>query len=208
MKEKLMSNRIKIASLVLAAALFAAVAFAFPTETQAHCDSYHGPVAQAALTSLDSGDVSIVLPYVDAEAEDELRAAFRQARDVRKMGPKARELADKYFVETAVRLHRMSEGAAYTGVTDEPVPPAIEAADRAMDSGSVDEVHAMLAEALAHGLEERLHQVEEARAEAARLGTVEAHRERVHAELSFEAYVYGIHEMISGAEVHAEGGDH
>ena len=45
-----------------------------------------------------------------------MRQAFEKTLAVRKGGPEARELADQYFFETLVRLHRAGEGAAYTGL--------------------------------------------------------------------------------------------
>jgi hypothetical protein len=79
---------------------------------QAHCDSEKDPVATAAHQALESGNVNLLLPYVQPEAERELIASFKQTREVRKTGGKTQALADQYFVETAIRLHRAGEGAA------------------------------------------------------------------------------------------------
>lgn len=178
-------------------------AFAFaPQPAQAHCDSEQGPVAGAALRALDENDVTIVLPYVSHEGEAELTAAFEHAAAVRPLGGEAQALADRYFVETAIRVHRVGEGASYTGVTDEPVPEAIAAADEAMASGSLDGVYAMLSDAMRAGIEEQLHGVELAREHAAAEGTVEANRERVEAELLFEKYIYALHLSITGPVGH------
>ena len=104
--------------LVMASVIAAVLAGVDPTATSAdaHCDSVQGPVLTAARRSLDSGDVRFVLAYVQSDAEAELQAAFRQARDVRRRAPAARTLADRSFFETAVRLHRAGEGAPYTGL--------------------------------------------------------------------------------------------
>ena len=95
-----------------AAALAVMAPGALPAD--AHCDSVEGPVVAAARKSLDRGDVKYVLAYVQPAAEAELTAAFRQARDVRRRAPAARELAERYFFKTAVRLHRAGEGAPYS----------------------------------------------------------------------------------------------
>jgi len=71
-----------------------------------HCDPMDGPVVLAAMRALAANDVATVLPYVKADAEAELVDAFERAREVRAAGDVARELADRYFAETAVRLHR------------------------------------------------------------------------------------------------------
>lgn len=203
--------RTPIARMALAIALIGIVALtalALTTPTQAHCDSAKGPVANAAHQALISNDVKLILPYVKPESEVELTAAFKTAMQVRKPGGPARDLADRYFIETAVRLHRTGEGAAYTGVTNEETPPSILAADRAMTSGSTSEVNTLLTQAMSKGVEERYQAVVKARAEAKRLNTVEAHRERVEAELMFEKFVYGLYTTASDTAPLTEGHAH
>ena len=45
-----------------------------------------------------------------------VRRNFDQAVAVRKAGGASRDLADRYFFETLVRVHRAGEGAPYTGI--------------------------------------------------------------------------------------------
>lgn len=204
-------NRSKRSYLTVLSVLFAGVivaALALPRPARAHCDSEQGPVAAAAHQALEKKDVKLILPYVQPDSETELTAAFRQAVEVRKSGGSARELADRYFVETAVRLHREGEGAPYTGVTDETTPKAILVADRSMATGSLDETYKLLDGLIQSGVQEKYDAVLKARAEAERLGTVEAHRERVEAELIFEKYIYELSTLAAAAEPHAEGHTH
>jgi hypothetical protein len=57
---------------------------------------------------------------------------------VRKLGGQAQKLADMYFFETLVRIHRAGEGASYTGLKPgAEIDPAIAMADEALESGSV-----------------------------------------------------------------------
>ena len=86
-----------------------------------------------------------------------MRAAFDRTLAVRGLSPQARELADLYFFETLVRLHRASEGEPYTGLksADTPVEPVVAAADEALAKGSPDKLVAMITEAAAAGLRER-----------------------------------------------------
>jgi hypothetical protein len=175
---------------------------------QAHCDSEQGPVATAAYQALEKSNIKLILPYVQPEAENELLAAFRQALEVRKAGGSAKELADRYFIETAVRLHRAGEGAPYTGVTDETTPKAILVADKAMSTGSLDETYKLLNDAMNKGIQEKYEAVVKAREEAEKLDTVEVHRERVEAELMFEKYIYELFSLASAAEPPAEGHSH
>lgn len=204
-------NRSKRSYAVILSALFAGVlmiSLAIPRPAQAHCDSEQGPVATAAHQALKEGNVKLILPYVQPEAENELVAAFKQAIEVRKAGGNARELADRYFIETAVRLHRAGEGAPYNGVTDETTPNAILVADKSMNTGSLDETYKLLDQAIRKGIQEKYDAVVKARQEAEKLGTVEAHRERVEAELMFEKYVYELFSLASAAEPLAEGHSH
>ncbi|MFW6061334.1 MAG: DUF6448 family protein, partial [Planctomycetota bacterium] len=80
----------------------------------AHCDRLNGPVVQSAREALNSGEFAEVQIWVGEKQEDELKQAFDQALRVRKMGGEAKELADRYFFETTVRLHRAAEGMPYT----------------------------------------------------------------------------------------------
>ena len=203
MLRQLKQAQLKINVWLLAIVLVVAgLTFLWPTSAEAHCDSRNGPVVAAAKQALETGDVNHVLPYVKPAAEAELTAAFQNTLAARKSGAAAREVADNYFFETAVRLHRAGEGAPYTGLKDEPVEEAILAADKVLTTGSLEEVYTLLDKTLRHGLEERYHAVVEARARASKEGTVAAHRERVEAELMFEKYVYELQSMASGATSH------
>lgn len=197
--------------LVTLAVLFIVVIIpllAIPRPVQAHCDSESGPVATAAHQALEKGKVELILPYVKPEAEKELIAAFKQTLQVRKSGGKTKELADRYFVETAIRLHRAGEGAPYTGMNAETTPKAILVADKAMATGSLDETYKFLDQQIQAGIQEKYEAVLKAREEAERLGTVEAHRERVEAELIFEKYIYELSTLASAAQPPAEGHAH
>ncbi len=54
--------------------------------------------------------------WVLPDDEAEFRETFEQTLTVRELGDEARQLADRAFFETLVRLHRMGEGASYTGL--------------------------------------------------------------------------------------------
>lgn len=184
------------------------LAFA-PMSAQAHCDAVDGPVATAAVKALDTGNVNLILPYAPAQAEPELGAAFDQALAVRGKGAEEKALADRYFMETAVRLHRAGEGAPYTGLqpagTD--FGPAIPAAEKALETGNTDELTALMAEQVTHGIADRFKDAvahRPATKEPAAASDVAAARERVSAELGFIGYVEGIYLATKGGN-HAEG---
>jgi hypothetical protein len=69
-----------------------------------------GPVVKAAKMALETGNVNFILPWVPKKAEAELRKAFEKTLRARKLGKEAAEVADYWFFETAVRLHREGEG--------------------------------------------------------------------------------------------------
>ncbi len=116
-----------------------------------------GPVAGAALRALDARNVNLALPYASAIAEAEITQAFALAQTARGQGAEAKALADRWFMETVVRLHRVGERAPYTGLkpagTD--FGPSIPAAERALASGEAGTLTAMLAQGVQHGLAER-----------------------------------------------------
>ena len=96
-------------------ALFSVVAV-IAVPTWGHCDSMDGPVVKAAQRALATGEVNHALIWVQAQGEAEVRAAFTKALAVRKLSPDAKDLADLYFFETLVRVHRAGEGEPYTGL--------------------------------------------------------------------------------------------
>jgi hypothetical protein len=182
--------------------------FLWPLDARAHCDSIDGPVATAAIKALDTKNVNLILPYAPAEAEAELTAAFERALVVRSMGAEARALVDRYFMETAVRLHRAGEKAPYTGLkparTD--FGPAIPAAEKALESGTLDPLLKLMSEQVSHGIAEHFEHAAAKKAatkEPTEKASVQVARERVSAELEFIGYVERIYLAAKGGE-HAE----
>ncbi len=66
--------------------------------------------------ALVTEDVNPVLIWVSKKDEAEIRKAFRKTLAARKLNPEVKELADMYFLETLVRIHRVREGELYTGI--------------------------------------------------------------------------------------------
>ena len=199
---------IKIKSL-MASIVAAGLLFGASQSAQAHCDSIDGPVAKAAQKALDTGNVNLALPYAPAKAEPEIKAAFAQSLKVRTLGPEAKALADRAFVETTVRLHRAGEGAAYTGLKPAGLDygPAIPAAERAVTTGELKQVKAVIDEEIEHGLHTRLdHALEAQKAslEPTKAGDVAAARERASAELGFVTYVESLRQAAHGAAGHVD----
>ena len=176
-----------------------------PAKVFGHCDGMDGPVVRAAQLALAKGDVNLVLIWVQANDEGEIRKMFAKTMAVRKLNPEARELADMYFFETLVRIHRAGEGAPYTGL--EPVGrdlgPAIPAADKAIETGAVEPLVKLITSESANGIRERFQNVTAAKKFSAE--DVNAGRQYVKAYVEFVHYVEGLHESAQGGgDEHAE----
>ena len=154
-----------------------------------HCDTLDGPVVKLARQALESGSVNLVLPWVRTQDEAEIRHAFEHARAVRTLGAGAKALADEHFLETLVRVHRAGEGAAYTGLKPAGLDlgPAVPAADRALEEGSVEKVIELLAEAVRKGVQRHFAAARSRRAFHA--DDVAAGREYVEAYVPYIHYV-------------------
>jgi uncharacterized protein DUF6448 len=135
------------------ALVFLAVLLLVPSRALSHCDGMDGPVVKAAQKALATGNLNLVLIWVQKGDEAELRAAFEQTMSVRKLSGEAKALADRYFFETMVRLHRTGEGAPYTGLkpAGRDLGPAIPAADRALEEGSAGPLAKLLVDAVQSG---------------------------------------------------------
>ena len=142
-----------------------AVAAVVATPAEAHCDGLDGPVVTAARQALEANDPDRVLIWVQPAAEAETRAAFQHAIAVRRLGPDARELADRFFFETVVRLHRAGEGAPYTGLqpAGRDLGQAITLADRAVATGSVGELSQVVAGEVTQGIQARFEDLQSKR---------------------------------------------
>ena len=182
--------------------LFALVLALSAAPSYAHCDWIKGPVVAAAKSALESGSIAPVLRWVPAEAEPELRAAFQKTLAVRAAGGEAKALADQWFYETVVRVHRASEGEPFTGLKDASyVPePGIEMADVAVEKGSADELVKMLTSGLAEGVRTRFAALQKAKEHANH--DPEHGRAWVAAYVEFIHYVERIHGDLAKSAAH------
>ena len=173
-----------------------------------HCDSLDGPVVTAARQALEADAVDAVLAYVPEDAEAEVLDAFRRTLDVRRLDPVARDLADQWFFETVVRLHRLGEGAPYTGLKPAglEIDPVIHVAERALVTHDARELTGLLAGAVGAEVEARLARVLELKAWAN--GDSGANREYVTAMLGFQVWAHQLHAaMHRHPHEHVSGGD-
>lgn len=184
--------------------LVAGILLLAPTFALAHCDGMDGPVVKAAQKALQTGDVNLVLIWVQKNDEAELQKAFTQTMAVRNLGPEAKALADRYFFETLVRLHRAGEGAPYTGLNPagRDLGPAIPATDKALAEHNLEPLVKLLTSASENGLQEHFRRTM-ARADFKTMD-VEAGRAYVKEYVEFIHYVERLYDAatkpVSGHE--------
>ena len=77
-----------------------------PNIAFAHCDGMDGPVVKAAQKALGTGNVSLVLIWVQEKDAPELRRAFDETLAVRKLSPRPKSLP----TDTSSRLSFVSTG--------------------------------------------------------------------------------------------------
>ncbi len=176
-----------------------------PVPVLAHCDSIDGPIASDVTTALENGDVTPVLKWISADHESDISKLFEQTKDVRTLGDAARDLADRYFLETVVRIHRAGEGAPYTGLkpagTQEPI---IMKSDSAIARHSVETLEEEVVEAVRHGMAERFTAVTEAREHTSE--SVEAGREFVERYVIFMHYMERLYQDATTNPGHGNDG--
>ncbi len=172
-----------------------------PARAEAHCDTMDGPVVKTAQAALEKGNVTPVLKWVKPAQEAEVRAAFQRTLAVRALGKEAKDLADRYFFETLVRLHREGEGAPYTGLKPAgAVEPVVAASDKALEAGSVEELTREITRLVAEGIRHRFAETTEKRRHADE--SVIAGREFVEAYVEFVHYVERLHTDATVAAGH------
>jgi hypothetical protein len=197
-----MTKRIDIRYILVVLVIFEML-FLYSINADAHCDTLDGPVVESARQALTTGDITPVLKWVSTDDEQLIRTAFQKTIEVRKIGGQAQELAEMYFFETLVRIHRAGEGAPYTGLKPgAEIDPAIALADKALETGSVDKLVGVLTDATAKGIRERFHRALETKKHADE--SVAAGRGFVEAYVIFTHYVEGLHGSVKGGTEHHE----
>lgn len=158
------------------------------------CDAIDGTIVKTAQKAIAAGDVNLALPLVKAEYEEELRVAFARTMAVRKLGDEARELADYYFYETVVRLHKAGAGEPYTGLKPAGLDsgPVLPTVQMVFQGGSVDNLVDLLVEEVRKGVLQRYEHWKELKAQAAAAGTSDVETQRKFQNASFEFGEYAL----------------
>lgn len=118
--------------------------FLIPTAF-AHCDTADGPAVTDGRRALETGNINHAIKWIQPNGETELCEVFGKALAIRNLSAQAAEVADRLFLETLVRLHRMGEGVGFTGIqpSGTGIDPVVKAADRALETGDDSQVIAL-----------------------------------------------------------------
>src|SRR3546814_323390 len=151
-----------ILTLGIIAGLAAMAALLFrPMDASAHCDTMEGPAVQDGQLALETGNVNVALKWVHSDGGAELSRVFDQAQAARQLGDEARIVADQWFLENLVRIHRAGEGATYTGIqpVGTPIDARVRAADEAVATGTLEPLTVLVPQEQVSELERRFAEV-------------------------------------------------
>ena len=169
-----------------------------------HCDSLDGPVVKAAPQALEKRQVEYVLPFVPEQGEQEVKAAFEQTLRIETLGSEAKQLAREWFFENVVRIHRAGEGASYTGLKPAGLGhgPVVPVAERAIETGSPDELVELLTGMLEQEVRARFEHVVHLQRQAN--GDLQANRAYVEEMLGLQVWSHSIYLALhaSAHELH------
>lgn len=172
-----------------------------PMSAEAHCDRVNGPVANDARKALQSGQLESVAIWVGQEQMAELRDVFEQSLGAYQMGGKAKDVAEQYFMSTAVRLHRQAEGFPFHGLKPaQPLPKDVALAEKALETGNLQPVTGFLASEMQSQTERLFQQVLEKQKNKDK--SVETGREWADAYVKYITFVHDLHQNIESGPPH------
>lgn len=188
----------KMRTFITAAVLASSALLLSPATALAHCDGLDGPVVSAARKAIETGNVKLVLIWVQNTDEPEITAAFQKTLAVRKLNPQVKELADTYFFETLVRIHRAGEGEPYAGLkpAGRDLGPAIPAVDKSIATRSDEALLQLLIDTMRESLRARFQQAVEKSAYSK--DNVQPGRDYVKAYVEYIHYVEALYEAAKG----------
>lgn len=174
-----------------------------------HCDTRDGPVVRAAIKALETKNLNHLLIWIPEESETVLREIFEKVLKARKAGKAAQEVADDWFFENAIRLHRAGEGAPYTGMKPAGLDegPVVPKAERAIETGNPQETIDFILGTVEDDLAHRFHTVIEKKKYD--VDDVAAGREFIGAFIGWVVYAHHLYEYVKSGGGHgAEPGKH
>lgn len=159
-------------------------------------ENMEGPVIKAAKLALEMENVNYVLPFVKEDFEEELKNAFEKTMMVRDLSGEAAELADYWFFETTVRLHKLGKGAYFTGLKPPEIDggPVISMANKAIETEDLGELRKFLMEFLGGEIEKRFQTVVSRKNYS--INDVEAARSYAKAMMEFLRFSHNVYKYV------------
>lgn len=156
-----------------------------PIMAGAHCDTMDGPTAADGKKALETNNINYALKWILPPYEDELKAIFEQSIKVRTLSPEAKELADRYFLENLVRIHRAGEGEPFEGLkpSGTPIDKKVAAADKCVEVGNLSPLEGLVSSGELSELKEKFEKVMELKDYD--INDVHAGREYIEAYVNF-----------------------
>ena len=132
-----------------------------PLSASAHCDTMDGPAVKDGLKALETGNVNYALKWIQPDDEKEISEAFTLAMKVKDLNPDAKEIAEKYFLDNLIRVHRAGEGAPFTGVKPHgaAIDDKVAAADKSLEIGDLSLLEPLMEKEKLPELRERFAKV-------------------------------------------------
>lgn len=163
-----------------------------------HCDTRDGPIAEAVARALETGNINFILIWIPADSEKEMKGVFERGLKARRLGKDAKEVADDWILETAVRLHRAGEGAPYAGIKPAGLDegPVVPRAEKAIESGDPRELVEFMKAAVDEELSRRFDLVSAAKNYD--VDDVASGRRYVEAFIGFVVYSHHLYLDIVG----------
>jgi hypothetical protein len=153
---------------------------------------------KAGRQALKTRDIRYALVWVQPTGEAEIRAAFQRMATVRGLKSEAKALADRYFLETLVRVHRAGEGEPCAGLKDEEVETGIAVAEDALKGGSAKNLSEGLTGTLQRQLEVSFRCVQSTKAYSPE--DLERGRRHIASYVSYIHHMEGLHKAIGSAD--------
>ncbi|MDD1685976.1 MAG: DUF6448 family protein [Methanoregula sp.] len=140
--------------------------------------------------------------WIPQESEKELKSIFAKTLKARKAGKDAKEVADDWFFENAIRLHRAGEGASYTGMKPAGLSegPVVPMAEKAIENGNSGETIAFLLMTVEDDLNSRFQHVMEKKTYD--VDDVPAGREFIEAFIGWVVYSHHLYMSVKEAPGH------
>lgn len=166
-----------------------------PLSASAHCDTMDGPTVKDGRRAMETNNINYAMKWVQPKYEKEISQVFELSMKVKDLNSDAKELAEKYFFENLVMMHRAGENAPFTGLkaAGTPIGEKLLAADRSIEVGNLSPLKNMIEKEKMPELKERFEKVMALK--NFDVNNLEAGREYIEAYVKFFKFAEGEDEI-------------